>query len=402
MSISMKKFVTSMLTRAGACALAATLAACGGGSHHGGHPPPPPPPAGLTYDVIPLSLGGTGINGLVGRQGINSKGQVAGSIDAADGRLHAFLYDGERTIDLGLLNGVASEASAINELGQVTGWVILNHEDGSAQAFLYDGTMHGLGTLGGREAYGLDINNSTQVVGYSTGTDNIRRAFLYQNGGMSPLPAPGPRSFGSVINDSGTAAGRYDDPNGFVRGFIVGPCRCPKDLGTLGGNQTFVFAINNAGQLAGMSESTSGRFHVFRYENGVIADVGTLGGDFASFGGMNESGWITGYSLTSTGQTRAFLHDGTTIRDLGTLGGPSSEGTSINASGRVVGWATTASAVQHAMTWTQADGMVDLNKVLHNPPAGLVLINAFAVADNGWIVAQGNPGLVLLKPRKPQ
>jgi hypothetical protein len=38
--------------------------------------------------------------------------------------------------------------------------------------------------------------------------------------------------------------------------------------------------------------------------------------------------------------------------------------------------------------------------VLHNPPAGLVLINAFAVADNGWIVAQANPGLVLLKPRK--
>jgi hypothetical protein len=76
MSISMKKFAASTLTRAGACALAATIAACGGGHHHDGHPPPPP--AGLSYDVIPLTLGGTGINGLVGRQGINSKGQVAG------------------------------------------------------------------------------------------------------------------------------------------------------------------------------------------------------------------------------------------------------------------------------------------------------------------------------------
>jgi probable HAF family extracellular repeat protein len=399
MTISMQKFTASILARAGACTLTAVLAACGGGSHHGGYTPPPSTPAGLTYDVIPLSLGGTGSNGLVGRQGINSKGQVAGTIDAADGRLHAFVYDGERLIDLGTLGGVAAEAVAINELGHATGWVTLSNEDGSARAFLYDGTTHVLGTLGGTQSFGLDINDHDQIVGYSTGSDGIRRAFLYQGGTMSPVPAPGPRSFGSVINNSGTVAGRYDDPNGFVRGFVVDACRCPKDLGTLGGNQTFVFGINNAGQLAGMSEAPSGRFHTFRYENGVITDIGTLGGDFASFGWMNESGWITGYSLTETGQTRAFLHDGTTLRDLGTLGGTSSEGTSINAAGRVVGWASTTSQVQHAMTWTQADGMVDLNKVLHNPPADLQLINAFAVADNGWIVAQANPGLVLLKPR---
>jgi len=43
--------------------------------------------------------------------------------------------------------------------------------------------------------------------------------------------------------------------------------------------------------------------------------------------------------------------------------------------------------------------MVDLNKVLHNPPPGLVLTKAITISDNGAIVAQANSGLFLLKPR---
>jgi hypothetical protein len=51
------------------------------------------------------------------------------------------------------------------------------------------------------------------------------------------------------------------------------------------------------------------------------------------------------------------------------------------------------------MTWTEAQGMIDLNDVLHAPPRGLVVTNAFTISDNGSIVAQANPGLVLPKPR---
>lgn len=399
MSISMKKFAVKMLTRAGACALAATLAACGGGSDHGGHSPPPP--GGLSYDVIPLTLGGPGNAYYVGRRGINAKGQVTGGIDAPDGREHAFLYDGERMIDLGTLGGVIADGFAINALGQVAGTAVLDPETGATRAFLYDGTMHSLGTLGGNESAGFDINDRGQVTGDSTGADGIRRAFLYQDGMMSPLPTPGLRSSsGRVINNSGTVAGIYQDPNGFNRGFIVGACRCAKDLGTLGGNEVNVFAINDAGQVAGGSEVSPGRFHAFRYENGVMKDLGTLGGEVSQAFSINASGWTTGNSATSSGLPHAFVHDGTTMRDLGTLGGGFAEANVINASGQVVGASFTSTGEQHAMTWTEAGGMVDLNKVLHNPPPGLVLTNAFTISDNGSIVAQANPGLVLLKPRK--
>jgi hypothetical protein len=37
---------------------------------------------------------------------------------------------------------------------------------------------------------------------------------------------------------------------------------------------------------------------------------------------------------------------------------------------------------------------------MHRRPAGLVLVRALAVADDGYIVARTNQGLALLKPRK--
>ena len=400
MSISMGKFNRRLLACAGTWGVATILASCGGGHDHGGHPPPPPPPAGLSYDVIRLSIGVIGERGFVGRQGMSPNGKVAGTIDGPDGRLHAFLYDGERTIDLGLPNSASSEAYAVNNLGQVTG--VVNSDDGSTTAFLYDGTLRDLGSLGGRLSIGLDINDRGQVTGSSTGTDNIEHAFLYQDGALSALPTPGVRSSGRLIDESGTVAGRYNDPKGFVRGFVIGACHCPKDLGTLGGDQTFVFGINNAGQVAGQSQVASGRFHVFRYDNGTIRDVGTLGGDFADFGGINESGWVVGYSQTATNALHAFLYDGVSLRDLGTLGGTISQANAINAAGRVVGTASTATGAGRAMTWTAAGGMVDLNTLLHKPPPDLLLTNAWRIADNGWIVANANPGLVVLKPRNGQ
>src|SRR6478736_700421 len=47
--------------------------------------------------------------------------------------------------DLGALGGMVSEAFGINNAGQVTGGA--QTADGQFHAFLYDGTMHDLGSL---------------------------------------------------------------------------------------------------------------------------------------------------------------------------------------------------------------------------------------------------------------
>ena len=50
------------------------------------------------------------------------------------------------------------------------------------------------------------------------------------------------------------------------------------DLGTLGGNLSFAYAISNRGQIVGYSKTASGEDRAFLWEDGTMADLGTLGG----------------------------------------------------------------------------------------------------------------------------
>jgi probable HAF family extracellular repeat protein len=104
---------------------------------------------------------------------------------------------------------------------------------------------------------------------------------------------------------------------------------------------------------------------------------------------------VTGYAGTASGDSQAFVYDGAALKALGTLGGKRSEASAINAS------ATTAASEQRAILWTEAEGLIDLNTRIPRAPAGAMLHAAFAVSDNGSIVAGANTGLVLLKVHAP-
>src|SRR6476620_5226338 len=53
----------------------------------------------------------------------------------------------------------------------------------------------------------------------------------------------------------------------------------PVDLGTLpGGLVSWARAINDAGQVVGASQVSSGAGHAFLWEKGAMTDLGTLGG----------------------------------------------------------------------------------------------------------------------------
>jgi probable HAF family extracellular repeat protein len=137
---------------------------------------------------------------------------VTGLATTPGGNQHAFLYDGTMH-DLGTLGGTYSEGNGINDSGQVTGYSRITG-DVAIHAFLYDGTMHDLGTLGGTGSNGSDINASGQVTGFADWLGSPH-AFVYDAAnGMRDLNSLIPPSsgwilqYGWAINDLGQITGR--------------------------------------------------------------------------------------------------------------------------------------------------------------------------------------------------
>jgi probable HAF family extracellular repeat protein len=187
-----------------------------------------------------------------------------------------------------------------------------------------------------------------------------------------------------------------------------------RDLGCLSdpsqGSESHAFAINNSGQIVGLTQVAAGTYHAFLWDNGVMRDLGTLGGQHSWAQGINDAGQIVGYSLMVPGSytQHAFLWEDGMMHDLGTLGGDSSSANGINAAGQIVGNAATALDGGHAFLYSGGT-MVDLNSLLP-PGTGWVLQDARAINDRGQIAGVGSvngttrafvmspPGLLPLTP----
>lgn len=290
--------------------------------------------AGPIYSVVDLgSLGGSQSTAYR----ISESGQSAGWSRTSTGISQAVTHSG------GSLGSLASpgeaQANGLNSAGLVVG---SSNALGRSSAMLWQqGTAVDLGTLGGSDAWAMDVNNAGQIVGGSVTASGAGRAFLYQNGQMKDLGtlAGGVGSTAMAINESGQVAGWSQSAMGSFQAFVYSP---GQGMQAIGGSGSYAMDINDSGQVAG-HQRTAGGLHAFLYSGGVAQDLGTLGGAFSFGFGLNGSGQVVGYSWMADGTTHAFLYMDGVMLDLNSMlsgeggGWELLEAYGINDAGQIVG-----------------------------------------------------------------
>ena len=162
----------------------------------------------------------------------------------------------------------------------------------------------------------------------------------------------------NAINNRGEVVGISENRNGATRAFLWRPGRGMQGLGTLGGTDSSAVDINDATQVVGFSQTADGNDHAFLWTAARgMEDLGTLGGPTSEAIGISETGVVVGISSTAAGTEEAFLWTrGGGMRSLGTLGGnPSADANAVNTHRRVVGSHGRTSSMP--FLWTPGDGM---------------------------------------------
>jgi probable HAF family extracellular repeat protein len=152
-------------------------------------------------------------------------------------------------------------------------------------------------------------------------------------------------SYAYSINDSGQVVGESDMPGGITHAFSYTPGGGTVDLGTLGGTDSYAYSVNNNGQVVGDSYTSAGNIHAFRYSaGGVMADLGTLGGTSSMAFGINDSGQVVGGA--QRGERRTIQGDPSVSMTAGRSSVAPSPPTTLlstpSATRPAVGWPTSA------------------------------------------------------------
>jgi len=268
-----------------------------------------------TSSAVDLGTLGGGFSDAFGINNDPDSVQVVGRSTRADGFTHGFFWTAPGPmLDLGTLGGGNSFAWDVNEHHQIVG----TSQDATRQQWAVVWSLSGgtwtiekLGTLTGAccsEAQG--INNGTAgspaavaVVGsmVSAGENRAARWIMSAAGwtaqSLGTLPGD---SFSNAhdVNDDGAIVGVSGDASvtsGFLWTAAVGMSRLPG----LGGTTTGAFAVNNNGDVAGLSTDPSGVRHAVRWRARAawaVEDLGTLGGCCSEGYGINTLGDVVGVS----------------------------------------------------------------------------------------------------------
>jgi probable HAF family extracellular repeat protein len=169
------------------------------------------------------------------------------------------------------------------------------------------------------------------------------------------------------------------------------------DLGSLGGTNGFPVALNNRGQVIGVSNLAGDQTaDPFLWDRGKLIDLytSTTGGNVITANATNDAGQIVGaadFSSTGGSSFSAVLWRKGVATNLGTLSGDcASQAYAINSRGQVVGDSFSCDTGQvRTFLWENGE-MIDINRMI--PPGfTLALTNPLTINERGEIGGFGAP-----------
>jgi probable HAF family extracellular repeat protein len=293
---------------------------------------------GTNRTMFAAPIGTTGAASFTQLAALNDSGQVAGTY-TVDGVRSAFLFDGNRIVDIGArardtLGMRESYAYGMNERGQVVGGIQrevpgfpYGFFEFGERAFVFGAdTLVNLGQLAAegvvpqvQGSYATRINNNGQVLGVSKDLVNGNNVPVLWNGAaitnLTQSPPLGARIGQAVaINDQGWAVGSIFS-NPVSRAFLVTDSQAlnllfPWDDIAAGSYGALAVDVNNRGQVIGtaLTDLVAGYGptlfnRAFVWENGVMRDLagGSTDPSFTNTAAfdINERGEVVGVGLST-------------------------------------------------------------------------------------------------------
>lgn len=237
-----------------------------------------------------------------------------------------------------------------------------------------------------------EINANNQVAFSLSSPSGGSRAWFYNGVTAQDIGTlGGADSYAFALNNAGQVVGTSAIGNGpLFHAYLWSARTGMQDLGTLAGRgSSSAVAINNGGQVAGGSTSADSSTHAFRWSAGAgMEDLGVLAADALNYSyatAINEAGAVAGVGSTASGDQHAVAWTRATgLSDLGTFGGTASYSVGIDSQGRVAGYATDPGARYRAFVWSRRSGLLDLGT------AGGTESFALAMSGNGNVAGVFN------------
>ena len=249
-----------------------------------------------TFEVCPDCPTGTG--------GINDRGFIGAQLLAADGSLlQGYVYDSKSDTATAIPGSVGATVPSNDGrtpgLGFGPGGLVpvIGERDGSATVLA--------GFPGAVVTAILQFNRNGASVGWSSQDFVNWHSFVRSADGVyTKLEYPGPvghLTSGTALlgwNQAGTMIGYLSDPPQMeFAGLIRHPDGTWEVWNAPGATSTIVYAITEAGTLAGTYKDASG-WHGFVWARGVLQTVDAPGAANTALSGINNQGDLVGYTFT--------------------------------------------------------------------------------------------------------